>query len=655
MRIALLTFAPLLLLAQDQPSAQPATAPAETPAPAPPPAAEPTRWITGTVDFGYRWVTDVAGSIDTYRSVVNLGEGPKLFGADLNITDPSKRVFDSLRVSGIGWGGDPYTTARVDAFKERRYRFTFDYRNIAFFDALPSFANPFFNTGIYLNQRAYDTRRRMMDFMLEGHPGSRLVPYLEYTRSSEHGAGVTDFVSDANEYPVANLIRSHTDHYRGGLRIEQKRFHVTLEEGAAIFKDDQQVTNASRISGNLSTLLLGHSLYLENLLQAYGIRGTTPYTRGLFTATPFAWLDFYGQFQYSQGTTDVNYTQFNTGSFVELSSLLFYTGEQDLLTGAAKQPHVSGSIGAELRPLKRLRVIENWTTDRLHTSSSDALAQVFSTASGIQRPAASPAADRLFDNYNQHALDVLFDVTPRITLRVGHRYVYGDTSVRAPFAGGVETGTLDRQSGIAGISLRTARRVSANFDFEGGSSNHVYYRTSLQDYRKYRARARYQALASLSISWNFSDLENENPAPSIRYDFHSRQNGVALQWTPAGGKRFSLLGEYTRSNVQSNILYIVPQLFQPAQSLYREDAHQASAQLDVPLPHRVKVTAGGALFTGSGSRPTRFYQPFGKLSVPLGKRGDWVSEWRWYGFNEPFYLFEAFRTTIFTTGLRLKL
>lgn len=640
---------PAVLAAQDP---QPAPAPAPEPPPQPQPAVEQ---LTGTVDFGYRWVTDVAGSFNTYRSVVDLGSGPKLFGADLTLIDPKKRLFDKLSVSGIGWGGDPYTTARVDASKERRYRFTFDYRSIAFFDALPSFANPFADRGVYLDQRAYDSRRRMIDVSLEGHPGSPFVPYLEYSRNSEHGTGITDFVSDANEYPVANFLRSQTDQYRGGVRIEQRRFHVTLEEGATVFKDDQQVADTQQERGNLAVPLLNQNLYLGSLLQAYGIRGTAPYSRGLFTATPFPWLDLYGQFQYSMGRTDVNYNQFNTGSFVALSSLLFYNSEQDLLVGAAKQPHTSGSVGAEARPFKRMRIIENWSTDRLHTSSSDVLTQALAAL----KPTTAPASDRLVDNYNQQSLDVLFDLTSHITLRGGHRYVYGDTTVRAPFAGGIESGTLARQSGVAGITLRTAKRISGNFEFEGGSSSHAYYRTSLQDYRKYRARARYRALNSLTLTYNFSDLQNDNPIPSVQYTFSSRQNGVALQWTPAGVKRVSLLGEYERTTIESNILYTIPQLFQSAQSLYRENAHQASAQMEIALPAiagRVpRITAGGALFSGSGSRPTHFYQPLAKLAMPLGKRADWVSEWRWYGFDEPFYLFEAFRTTIVSTGLRVKL
>src|ERR1019366_3088780 len=55
--------------------AEPAT-PAKATSPAP---ASSEQWITGSVDLGYRWVGE-AGNLPTYRSIVNLGSGPKLTG-----------------------------------------------------------------------------------------------------------------------------------------------------------------------------------------------------------------------------------------------------------------------------------------------------------------------------------------------------------------------------------------------------------------------------------------------------------------------------------------------------------------------------------------------------------------------------------------------
>src|ERR1035437_3168965 len=102
--LALILIVPALAQPPEHPAkpdAQAAAAPAKTESPAPPAKTESPapsaaeNWLTGSVDFGYRWGTD-AGNFQAYRSVVNLGEGPKLTGLDFTILHPKKRLFDRL-------------------------------------------------------------------------------------------------------------------------------------------------------------------------------------------------------------------------------------------------------------------------------------------------------------------------------------------------------------------------------------------------------------------------------------------------------------------------------------------------------------------------------------------------------------------------------
>src|ERR1700689_1347810 len=119
--------------APQQQTAAPAPAATPTPAPAPTaakpspaagdstqndstetgaPAADSNSNISGSIDIGYRYRTDVAGSNDAYRSVVDLGSGLKVFGADLVLIDPGHQLFDRLEVHGTNWW-DPYNTIRA--------------------------------------------------------------------------------------------------------------------------------------------------------------------------------------------------------------------------------------------------------------------------------------------------------------------------------------------------------------------------------------------------------------------------------------------------------------------------------------------------------------------------------------------------------------
>ena len=116
---------------------------------------------------------------------------------------------------------------------------------------------------------------------------------------------------------------------------------------------------------------------------------------------------------------------------------------------------------------------------------------------------------------------------------------------------------LDRTTiGLGGFTYRATQKFNVNLDYEGASSDHIYFRTSLNDYSKGRARAKYQFNQALGLQARFTVLDNQNPDPSIKYSFRSRDNAISLFWTPAGGKRVSLMGEYDRSTVDSSISYL---------------------------------------------------------------------------------------------------
>lgn len=646
-----------------KPDAQPATpAAAAEAAPAaeaqkaddksasPAPATE--SWINGYVDVGYRWVTDVNGNFQQYRSVVNLGEGPKLFGFDLTLQDPKKRLYDTLTLRGGGWGGDPYTTASIGARKMKLYDFRFDYRNIAYFNAVPSFANPF-QPGGY-DQQSFDTRRRDANFQLDLFPGTRFIPYFAYDRNSGHGRGIETWVlGSTDQFPIPYSLSDRTNSYRGGLRMELNRFHATLEQGGTTFAQDDGTNYTGPNAGDRTTPILGQTVVLNSLYQAYRIRGRSVYSRVLVTARPTDWLNVYGQFLYSQPKSDVAYSEIATGSLYDFASAAFFPGLYNLAAGNAVQPHVSGNAGIELH-FRRLRIQESLTTDRQHDSAfglfSPQLYQNFLTSPS------SSTAPRQVVRYNQVETTVMFDVTSKLTLRGGHRYYRGDATVSAGSlsqVGPSVAGEINRQVLLAGVSYRPSLKVSFNGDYEGASADRIYFRTDLNEYQRGRARAKWQATSSLLFQGNFRVLRNQNPAPDIRLDFRSWDAGASVLWTPAAAKRVSVTGEYDYSSVKSDIRYLDLPFLTPATSVYRDLANTATVAIDVALAKGAKLTGGGSLFLSHGSRPTRYYQPLARLGIPLHKNVVWNTEWQYYGFGEQFYLFEGFRTHIFMTGLRL--
>ena len=430
--LPLLAQAPAQQPAAPAPAATPA--PATTPAPAasassdaasPVPSTEPA--LTGWIDLGYVWNTGVGGSYDTYRSIIDIHSGPKLLGTDFTLSDPKHRWFDTIQVRSTTWGAEPSSSLHVEAKKSGVYDFNADYRDFAYFNFLPTYADPLFSQGIVLDEQSFNTRRQIAALSLDIRPGHWWTPYFGWDHDSSSGNGETAFVTDSNVYPVPNTLSDSTDLYRGGVRFEKPHFHLTLEEGGTAYKSDQSLdqNTGSTNYGNFSSPIFGQTLDLTSLLAAYGIRGSSAYSKALVTASPTSWLDIYGQFLFSQPNSTVNYQQANEGNFYLQSQILFYSGEQEAITAASQQPHTTGSLGAEIRPFRHVRIVENWMTDRLHDAGSAAsLDTLLFTGSSL--PLSSLIASTLVSNYNQESLDIFYDASQKLTLRGGYRYVWGD-------------------------------------------------------------------------------------------------------------------------------------------------------------------------------------------------------------------------------------
>src|SRR5208283_3743982 len=118
--------------------------------------------------------------------------------------------------------------------------------------------------------------------------------------------------------------------------------------------------------------------------------GHSTYSKVLFTSHLAPWFDVYGQFLYSEPKTDIHSSESDNCNFLDISQLLFYSSLSTMGTGTDNQPHTTGSIGFEMRPFRRMRVIESLVTDRYHDAAAPNIAidgtapgQVFAELSGF--------------------------------------------------------------------------------------------------------------------------------------------------------------------------------------------------------------------------------------------------------------------------------
>ena len=661
----LLLLAPLLLgLAWAQaPSTPPATTPPATaPATSPAPAiadqsatAASDFPISGSVEVGYRIVPAVGGNQNVYDSTVNLGQGLRLINLDFTIS-PVKSLFDHFEVQASSWG-DPYDSARVEVDKNGLYRFTADYRNTAYFDFLPSFANPAASTGSLLTESSFDTHIRTSDVELDLLPGHWISPYLGWSRDSWYGSGTTDFTDFPNNYPVANSESDSTNTFRGGVQLQLPRTHVVLEGGGTTFKDDQGASDNVTENGDLTFPYFGEQLNLSSLSELYRVRGDSIYTKASIASNPWEWLSISGNFMYADPSLTTNYTSSANGTLFLPATFAFYNSGQDMATADANMPHSSGSLTAEARPTRRLRIVEYWSTDRLHNAADSLLTEEYLTT-GSMFLATNPDTDRLVLTDNQQQIEAFYQILPGLTVHGGERYEWGDATVRGSTLSELplESSSLSRNTGLGGASFRLKQTVRASADFEASSNGEAYFRTSLHNYWRLRTRAQWEFLPNWRVAGDFFELNNNNPDPAVDLHFVSRAETASLSWLPKGGHNVDVLLEYTRSNVNSNILYLDPGTLGTALSTYLENGNTATALIDLAPKafgsFAPRFSFGGSLFTSAGSRPTDFYQPTARLSIPLAKGVLWNSEWRWYSMSERLYAFEDFRSNQLMLSLK---
>ncbi|MBI4890702.1 MAG: hypothetical protein HY821_08755 [Acidobacteria bacterium] len=645
---------------------KPETKPAETkPAPAKQEEAASTsptseKVLSGYVDIGARWV-GWGGDYNTYRSVVNLRQGTRLIGSDVALTPKDSKLLDSLRLQMFNWGGDPYNTARITADKRGKYRYVGNYSNIAYFNNLPSFADPTYDKGIYFDQRSMDTKIRNFDNNLELFPAGRFIPYFGYTRNSSYGWGVTPLVLDYNEYALRNVIDWGMNEVRGGLRVEMKRWHVTLEEGGRFYEDNQSVYSTAPVAGNRTTPYMGQWLILSSGSQRYEARTKGAYTKALLTASPLSWLDLYGSFIRSKPKTDSQFYQTANGKIVDpIDPLVILSGTTDRFYGNATMPHTSGSFGAEARVGSRLRLRESWETDRFHTDGNGTLNATLYLNPTTGMPVVTKDGERLEVTRNKQQAEALFDILKNFTVRGGYRYEWGDSVMKAStysVTGKPDRGELKRKGWVAGFNARPIQRLSLTGDLEFMDGEKTYYRTGLYDTRRTRFQGRLTLPKELYFNATYAFFDNKNPNAGVNYLSSSQAINGSLQWLPKGGKNLSVIADYQRSFIKSDIDYLYPLGLFPVHSHYQDNAHTGTLLADLRLPiaknYSGRLTFGGSFVTTDGTRSMHYYQPQGRLHLPVTQRLEFFSEWRYYGMSQAVYTVEGFRAHTFTGGVRL--
>jgi hypothetical protein len=211
---------------------------------------------------------------------------------------------------------------------------------------------------------------------------------------------------------------------------------------------------------------------------------------------------------------------------------------------------------------------------------------------------------------------------------------------------------LHRNVGLAGFRFRLPRKFDVSLDLESGRSDHIFNRTNLLDYTKLRARGKYQPRDYITITASVTLMDNQNPRPDINYNFRNLGYTFSASYAPNGGQRVSMSVDYSRADLTSDILFIIPQWLTPGQSNYVDDSHFGGFNLDLGLIHGSRLSLGYGIISTTGTHPLIYHQPRASLDIPITRRISWVNEWRYFDLNEMLYGFEKFHNNLITSGFR---
>ncbi len=614
------------------------------------------------MEVGYRWVSEIAGNKDMYRSMINLGEGPKLLQSNLSLRAKygTGLLFDRLDLSINNWGGDPYNTLRLNMSRSDLYELSADYRNLSYYNFIPTYANPLLAQGNVFGQHSLDVKYRSTNFEFKLFPNNKIHPFVGYTRTSGFGPGFTTYSLTGNEFILNTRWQYSSDEYRGGVEISLPTLVLSVEEGYRILRNDTSVYDTYQNSGNgNNATFLGQPINLSSLNRGYHDRTTMPVTRLVAKYTPFSFLKFTGRYMYSMADIDSALGEVRTGSLATLDDRLFYRSALDGTAAKGKQPNQNASFEAEFSPFARLTVIDQFDMRRNHVSGETILATTYFAAKSLS------GGSRTFDSntqsllglyldYNQtrNQVEVDFDLGHGLVLRGGHRYTTADTlhTDSENGEGDTNSASFTRQTGIAGLAFRPGRWLHLGLNFEFNSSDGRLLRTDLLDYNEVKFDWRVSPIKSLSLSGSISALGNGPTAQdAIDLKTHNRNYTVAIDYEP--GDRFNFSVDYQRSNILSDISIILPATLSLDRSFFDERGSSVGGSMGIGIYRGWRTDFGYRVLLNAGSYPLNFYQPFASMTVPLHGGLSVKSSWQYYGYTEKGTGLQDYRTHMVTIGL----
>jgi hypothetical protein len=243
--------------------------------------------IKQSIEFGYRF-TSLSGDLQTYDTMVNLQQGPRLlnFTTEMRSLDHRGVFFDRLYFSNFGYGGDPNVVSILRVSKNKWYAFDAMFRHDENFWDYSLLANPFnpatpvanapanFNplvnassnvlgtTIVGISPHYYNTRRNMQNYGVTFLPDSKVRLRAGYNLNTNSGPSFSTIHQGTEQFLLQSFSATLTQ-YRLGVDFGFiPRTNISYDQIWSYYKTDPGVTDVNQqfsVGGGFPPVDLGVS------------------------------------------------------------------------------------------------------------------------------------------------------------------------------------------------------------------------------------------------------------------------------------------------------------------------------------------------------------------------------------------------------------
>lgn len=227
--------------------------------------------IKQSVEFGGRF-TSVSGDEQTYDTLVNLQQGPRLlsFTTEMRSLNQHGTFFDRFFFSNFGYGGDPNVVSSLRISKNKWYSFDGLFRHDENFWDYNILANPFnpapppanapanfnpvvnapatvLNTQVIaMSPHYYNTRRNMQNYGLTLLPDAKIRFRVGYNHSTNVGPAFNTDHEGTDQFVFQNLSAGLSQ-YRLGVDFRfLPRTNISYDQIWSYYKTDPGATDQNQ-------------------------------------------------------------------------------------------------------------------------------------------------------------------------------------------------------------------------------------------------------------------------------------------------------------------------------------------------------------------------------------------------------------------------